>query len=63
MTSVQLVGRPAASVSPPTAVAHYDPDTGSYIGPDGKTYTHSDRARGSGQPHTWQDLLVPPKGQ
>jgi phospholipid/cholesterol/gamma-HCH transport system substrate-binding protein len=53
----------AAPVPPPIAIAPYDPATGSYVGPDGKTYTQTDLARGSGQPHTWQDMLAPPKKQ
>jgi phospholipid/cholesterol/gamma-HCH transport system substrate-binding protein len=53
----------AAPAPPPIAIAPYDPATGSYVGPDGKTYTQTDLARGSGQPHTWQDMLAPPKGQ
>jgi phospholipid/cholesterol/gamma-HCH transport system substrate-binding protein len=47
----------------PLAVAEYDPATGSYIGPHGKTYTQANLARGANQHQTWQDMLLPPKGQ
>jgi phospholipid/cholesterol/gamma-HCH transport system substrate-binding protein len=47
-----------APLPPPIATAVYDPDTGAYIGPDGKRYTQSDLAPGA-QPHRWQDLLTP----
>lgn len=49
---------PPAGSPPPVAIAPYDPATGTYTGPDGKQYTQTDLAPG-GQPHTWQDLLVP----
>jgi len=48
-----------APLPPPIATAVYDPDTGAYIGPDGKQYTQSDLAPGA-QPHRWQELLTPP---
>ena len=48
-----------AGAPPPIAIAHYDPATGSYTGPDGKQYTQTDLASGH-QPQTWQDLLTPP---
>jgi phospholipid/cholesterol/gamma-HCH transport system substrate-binding protein len=47
----------------PLAVAEYDPATGSYIGPHGKTYTQANLARDANQHQTWQDMLLPPKGQ
>lgn len=43
---------------PPLAIA-YDPATGTYVGPDGKTYTQSDLAPAT-TPQTWQGLLLPP---
>lgn len=49
----------APAAHPPVAVVPYDPATGSYVGPDGRTYTQSDladRARGK----TWQSMLIPP---
>jgi len=48
--------------APPIALAEYDPASGTYIGPDGQQYTQTNLAPG-GQPPTWQDMLVPPKGQ
>jgi phospholipid/cholesterol/gamma-HCH transport system substrate-binding protein len=56
------VGAPPAAAptpAPPLAVAHYDPATGSYIGPDGRQYTQSDLADRKPQ-KTWQDMLTPP---
>jgi phospholipid/cholesterol/gamma-HCH transport system substrate-binding protein len=52
---------PAGAVPPPLAVAEYDPNTGIYVGPDGKTYTQSDLARNAA-PQTWQSMLLPPAG-
>ena len=50
---------PAAVVEPhPIAVAYYDPATGSYVGPDGMTYTQSDLVAPNGS-QTWQNMLVP----
>ncbi|KMO83768.1 MCE family protein [Mycolicibacterium chlorophenolicum] len=49
----------APGAGPPLAIAHYDPATGSYIGPDGKQYTQTDLAGGHA-PQTWQDLMTPP---
>ncbi|MCX2931788.1 MlaD family protein [Mycobacterium sp. CVI_P3] len=51
----------AAPPLPPIAVTYYDPATGSYVGPDGRTYTHSDLAQNGGQ-RTWQSMLTPPTG-
>jgi phospholipid/cholesterol/gamma-HCH transport system substrate-binding protein len=62
-------GTPGSTASPqapdpaPLAVAEYDPATGTYIGPDGKTYTQANLARDANQHQTWQDMLLPPKGQ
>jgi len=50
---------PAAAVPPPLAVAEYDPATGAYVGPDGKTYTQANLAQ-NGQGQTWQSMLIPP---
>jgi len=44
---------------PPLAAAAYDPATGAYVGPDGKTYTQADLAT-NGSPKTWQSMLIPP---
>jgi phospholipid/cholesterol/gamma-HCH transport system substrate-binding protein len=43
---------------PPIAVAEYDPDTGEYLGPDGKIYTQADLAP-QAEGRTWQSMLVP----
>jgi phospholipid/cholesterol/gamma-HCH transport system substrate-binding protein len=55
---------PPAPVPPtaPLAAASYDPATGTYIGPDGRQYTQTDLARDGTQQHTWQDMLLPLKG-
>jgi phospholipid/cholesterol/gamma-HCH transport system substrate-binding protein len=53
---------PPAATPPPIAAAEYDPTTGSYVGPDGHTYTQSDLARSGANPPTWQQLLMPPTG-
>ncbi|MCG7578661.1 MCE family protein [Mycolicibacterium sp. OfavD-34-C] len=44
---------------PPIAVAEYDPATGTYVGPDGRSYTQSDLARDGG-PTGWESMLIPP---
>jgi phospholipid/cholesterol/gamma-HCH transport system substrate-binding protein len=53
---------PPVPPQPPTAVAEYNPDTGSYIGPDGQQYTQANLARTAPAHQTWQDMLQPPKG-
>ncbi|OPX10191.1 MCE family protein [Mycobacterium sp. AT1] len=45
---------------PPTAVAYYDPATGSYVGPDGRQYTQSELAQTATEDKTWQTMLLPP---
>ncbi|HTI73509.1 MAG TPA: MlaD family protein [Mycobacterium sp.] len=65
-----LSGQPVPQPPPGAAVpgpappalpaAEYDPATGTYVGPDGKTYRQSDLAVGSGGDKTWQSMLVPP---
>jgi phospholipid/cholesterol/gamma-HCH transport system substrate-binding protein len=50
---------PTAPAPPPIAVAEYDPATGSYIGPDGRTYTQSNLADNA-EERTWQSMIVPP---
>ena len=54
---------PQAPPPPPIAVAQYDPNTGSYLGPDGRMYTQTDLARDANQHQSWQDMLLPPKGR
>nr|CRL78419.1 virulence factor Mce family protein [Mycolicibacter nonchromogenicus] len=44
---------------PPVAYVPYDPQTGSYIGPDGKLQTRADLAP-QRKEQTWQTLLLPP---
>jgi phospholipid/cholesterol/gamma-HCH transport system substrate-binding protein len=51
---------PVPPAAPPIAIAEYDPQTGAFRGPDGNEYVQSDLADG-GRPHTWQDLLMPPR--
>jgi len=53
---------PAPSPAPaaPVAVAEYDPQTGSYVGPDGKVYTQANLGRPAAEGQTWQSMLVPP---
>jgi phospholipid/cholesterol/gamma-HCH transport system substrate-binding protein len=51
---------PDATAPLPLAVAEYDPATGTYVGPDGKTYKQSNLASPA-QPQTWQNMLLPPK--
>jgi phospholipid/cholesterol/gamma-HCH transport system substrate-binding protein len=54
---------PVAANPPPIAIAEYNPDTGTYVGPDGKRYTQANLGRDADQKQTWQDMLLPPKGQ
>jgi phospholipid/cholesterol/gamma-HCH transport system substrate-binding protein len=54
---------PPAALPPPITIAQYDPTTGTYIGPDGRPYTQTDLARDANQHQSWQDMLLPPKGQ
>jgi phospholipid/cholesterol/gamma-HCH transport system substrate-binding protein len=54
---------PPDAIPPPVAVAQYDPNTGTYMGPDGHLYTQADLAHQANHNQTWQDLLLPPKGQ
>ena len=57
-------GSPAAAGAPPPplATANYDPATGTYIAPDGRQYTQSNLAGNGPQQQSWQDMLLPPKG-
>lgn len=52
----------APPLVPAIAAAEYDPTTGTYIGPDGKTYTQTDLAANAPKEHTWQTMLTPPSG-
>jgi phospholipid/cholesterol/gamma-HCH transport system substrate-binding protein len=60
---VPLAVVPPAAMPPPIAIAQYDPNTGTYVGPDGHTYRQADLARGTDQNRSWQDMMLPPKGQ
>ncbi|MGV0793226.1 MCE family protein [Mycolicibacterium sp. XJ1819] len=54
-------GLPDPAPTPPIAVAEYDPASGQYVAPDGRTYTQSNLAANAGE-RNWQDLLIPPNG-
>ncbi|MGE2692510.1 MCE family protein [Mycolicibacterium pulveris] len=45
---------------PPVAVVEYDPDTGTYMGPDGNMYTQQDLNKHAGEQKSWQQMLMPP---
>ncbi|CAM5736138.1 MlaD family protein [Mycolicibacterium aubagnense] len=47
---------------PPIAVAEYDPASGTYTGPDGKTYTQADLANTGPKEKTWQSMMTPQPG-
>lgn len=58
-------GTPGAAPAPPAAMppiatALYDAATGSYVGPDGRTYTQTDLAQNAAKEKTWQTMLIPP---
>ncbi|HET6736287.1 MlaD family protein [Mycobacterium sp.] len=50
---------PPVPAPPPVAVAQYDPNTGTYVGPDGQVYTQANLAQGAKE-QTWQSMLIPP---
>jgi phospholipid/cholesterol/gamma-HCH transport system substrate-binding protein len=52
-------GRPAPAPMP-IAAAEYDPATGTYVAPNGRTYTQSDLAQTAPKEKTWQSMLLPP---
>lgn len=52
---------PDAGPPPPIAIAHYDPATGTYVGPDGKVYTQANLGNDTPQEQTWQSMMLPPK--
>ncbi len=49
----------SVAATPPIAAAYYDPATGGYQGPDGRSYTQSNLAPNNGGT-TWQSMLTPP---
>lgn len=51
--------RPTVPAPPPVAIAEYEPATGSFTAPDGRTYTRTDLKAGAGE-RTWQSMLLPP---
>jgi phospholipid/cholesterol/gamma-HCH transport system substrate-binding protein len=51
---------PANGPPPPLAVTGYDPATGNYVGPDGRTYNQSNLAQDMPKEHTWQTMVMPP---
>jgi phospholipid/cholesterol/gamma-HCH transport system substrate-binding protein len=56
-------GSPPAAPGPPPmpiAAAEYNPATGTYIGPNGQSYTQSDLAQTAPKDKTWQSMLLPP---
>ncbi len=44
----------------PIAAVEYDPATGTYTGPDGRSYTQSDLSQSAPKERTWQSMLMPP---
>ena len=51
---------PPGPPPPPIAAVQFDPATGMYVGPDGRTYTQADLAHGATKEQTWQSMLMPP---
>ncbi|WP_370331069.1 MCE family protein [Mycolicibacterium hippocampi] len=51
---------PGTGPEPALATAEYDPATGRYVGPDGRSYTQADLAPGASRDQTWQTMLLPP---
>lgn len=60
-TDPRLPPPQGTGTAPPVAFVPYDPASGSYLAPDGKTYTDSDLAD-STKGKTWQSMLIPPSG-
>jgi phospholipid/cholesterol/gamma-HCH transport system substrate-binding protein len=44
---------------PPIAGAEYNQATGTYIGPDGKSYTQTNLVPGASTPKDWQSMMLP----
>jgi phospholipid/cholesterol/gamma-HCH transport system substrate-binding protein len=58
-----IAGAPPPATAPiPIAAAEYDPSNGTYVGPDGKTYTQANLADKAPEEQTWQSMLIPPTG-
>ncbi|MDA4110668.1 MCE family protein [Mycolicibacterium holsaticum] len=58
--SGQSVPQPRPETPTPVAIAQYDPNSGTYVGSDGRTYTQSNLARSAPEGRTWQHMLLPP---
>lgn len=63
-SSQALPPKPAPSPMPVPAIAaaEYDPATGTYVGPDGETYTQANLAANAPKEQTWQTMLMPTTG-
>jgi phospholipid/cholesterol/gamma-HCH transport system substrate-binding protein len=48
-----------ARAGPAVATAEYDPDTGKYVGPDGKVYRQSDLANQVAKEKSWHTMMIP----
>lgn len=49
----------AERAGPSVATAEYDPNTGKYVGPDGKVYRQSDLANQVAKEKSWQTMMTP----
>ncbi|WP_431235972.1 MCE family protein (plasmid) [Mycolicibacterium psychrotolerans] len=59
--SHQPPSTPPPTAAPlPIAAAEYDPNTGTYIGPDGHVYSQSELSQSTPEERTWQSMLMPP---
>lgn len=58
--SGQPVPQPRPETPTPVAIAQYDPNSGTYVGSDGRTYMQSNLARSAPEGQTWQHMLLPP---
>jgi len=60
-SSFDATGPPGTSdnPSPQIATADYDPDTGTYVGPDGRAYTQTNLAVSTAKEKTWQTMMQP----
>jgi len=58
--SVDLPPPNAPPPVPAVAAAQYDPATGTYVGPDGSTFSQTDLAQDAPKERTWQTMMMPP---
>jgi phospholipid/cholesterol/gamma-HCH transport system substrate-binding protein len=49
----------ATRAGPAVATAEYDPETGTYVGPDGKVYRQTDLAHQVVKEKSWQTMMTP----